>query len=156
MSANKKLPVAAPPAVLRHFFAGVRKHPWLVLGSLVGPVGLQLSVLATPWYLREFINLLVEPAGTVPESAFVGLIGLIAILMTSAWAMRRLRGWTQIYLEVGVMAELTTAAYAGLLRHSHHFFASQFSGTLTRRITKYRDGFETLYDVLTISHRAHE
>jgi ATP-binding cassette subfamily B protein len=146
-----RLPVAPPVTVLRYFSGAVRKHPWLVFFSLLGPIGLQLSVLATPWYLREFINLLVEPAGTIPESTFVHVIIIIAVLMTSAWAMRRLRGWTQIYLEVGVMAELTAGAYAGLLRHSHHFFASQFSGTLTRRITKYRDGFETLYDVLTMT-----
>lgn len=149
--ARASLPVSPPSVVLRYFARELAKYPWLVAGTLIGPIGLQLASLATPWYMREFFDLLVEPAGSVPESAFLRLIGIIGILLLVAWAMRRVRGWTQIYLEVRVMQELTLHAFAGLLRHSHQFFASQFSGTLMRRIIKYRDAYETLYDVLTMT-----
>lgn len=144
-------PVAAPSVVLRRFARGVAQYPWLVLFSLLGPVLLQLVTLATPWYMREFFDLLVLPAGSVPQSAFMRIIGIVAVLLVLAWGARRLRGWSQIYLEIQVMQALVAEAYEGLLRHSHNFFASQFSGTLTRRISKYRDAFETLYDVLTMT-----
>ncbi len=145
------LPVSPPSVVLRYFWRELAKYPWLVSGSLGSAIGLQLAALAAPWYMREFFDLLVEPAGSIPESDFLRLIGIIGALLLVAWAMRRVRGWTQIYLEIGVMQELTLNAFAGLMRHSHQFFSSQFSGTLMRRIVKYRDAFETLYDVLTMT-----
>jgi ATP-binding cassette subfamily B protein len=101
--------------------------------------------------MRDFFNLLVLPAGTVSEGVFLRVIVLVGIMLTVAWAARRMRGWSQIYLEVSVMEELMVDAFSGLMRHSYQFFSSQFSGTLTRRISKYRDAFETLYDVLTMT-----
>lgn len=148
---SQKLPVASPITVLRYFARGVQKHPWLVAGTLVGPIGLQMAQLAQPWFLREFFNLLIQPAGSVSESAFVRLISIIGSLMAFAWTMRRLRGRAEIHLESRVMQYLTEHAFEGLMRHSHNFFASQFSGTLTRRVTKFRDAFESLYDVFTMT-----
>lgn len=146
-----RLPIASPRVVLRYFWRVLRTHPYLLAGALISPIGLQLATLAQPWYLRAFFNYLVETPGSVPQSTFVQLIVTIGLLMLFAWAMRRSRGWTMVYLEAQVMERLTTEAFSGLVRHSHHFFAGQFSGTLTRRITKYRDAFEVLFDVLAMT-----
>lgn len=148
---REQIPIAPPQTVLRYFGRALRRHPWLVALSIIGPLGLQLAQLAAPWYLREFFDLLVQPAGSVPERAFISLIIVITALGLASWAMRRLRGWAVTYLETSVMQELIEEAFSGLLRHSHQFFSSQFSGTLTRRVTKYRDAYETLYDVLTMT-----
>jgi ATP-binding cassette subfamily B protein len=148
---REQLPVSPPSVVLGYFGAAVARHPWLVLLSVTGPIALQLATLATGWYMRDFFNLLVLPAGTVSEGVFLRVIVLVGIMLTVAWAARRMRGWSQIYLEVSVMEELMVDAFSGLMRHSYQFFSSQFSGTLTRRISKYRDAFETLYDVLTMT-----
>jgi ABC-type bacteriocin/lantibiotic exporter with double-glycine peptidase domain len=148
---REQLPVSPPSVVLGYFGAAVARHPWLVLLSVTGPIALQLATLATGWYMRDFFNLLVLPAGTVSEGVFLRVIVMVGIMLTVAWAARRMRGWSQIYLEVFVMEELMVDAFSGLMRHSYQFFSSQFSGTLTRRISKYRDAFETLYDVLTMS-----
>lgn len=148
---TSRLPVASPRIVLRYFGRSLRSHPYLLTGALLAPIGLQLAQLAQPWFLREFFNYLVETPGTVPQATFVQVISIIGFLMFFSWTMRRARGWTMVYVEAQVMEQLTIDAFSGLVRHSHHFFAGQFSGTLTRRITKYRDAFETLFDVLTMT-----
>ncbi len=148
---REQLPIAPPQTVLRYFFRALKRHPWLVALSIAGPLGLQFAQLASPWFLREFFDLLVEPAGSVPRGQFITLIAIITSLGLASWAMRRVRGWSVTYLETGVMQELVEEAFAGLVRHSYQFFSSQFSGTLTRRVTKYRDAYETLYDVLTMT-----
>lgn len=148
---REQLPVSPPSVVLGYFGSAVARHPWLVFLSVTGPIALQLATLATGWYMRDFFNLLVLPAGTVSEGVFLRVIVMVGIMLTVAWAARRMRGWSQIYLEVFVMEELMVDAFSGLMRHSYQFFSSQFSGTLTRRISKYRDAFETLYDVLTMT-----
>lgn len=142
---------APPRAVLRRFLPLAVSNPWLLFLSLAAPVLLQFSTLATPWFLREFFNLLASGATQAGEAQFLRLIAVIAALSLVTWVLRRVRGWSQIYFEVGVMKELLVSAFSYLLDHSNQFFASQFGGTLTRRVSKYKDAFETLFDALTMT-----
>ncbi|NBV76717.1 ABC transporter ATP-binding protein [bacterium] len=143
--------IAPPQAVLRRYMRASLRYPFLLVGALLAPIGLQLTALATPWYMRHFFNLLAEPVGTVSRGEFLHLIYIIAGISLLGWAMRRWRGWSQVYLEVHVLQNLGQEAFAYLLDHSAHFFSSQFSGTLTRRVTKYKDAFETLFDTLVMT-----
>jgi hypothetical protein len=74
---REQLPVSPPSVVLGYFGAAVARHPWLVLLSVTGPIALQLATLATGWYMRDFFNLLVLPAGTVSEGVFLRVIVLL-------------------------------------------------------------------------------
>ena len=49
------------------------------------------------------------------------------------------------------MSNLTLSSFEYLIRHSHHFFASQFAGTLTRRVNQYARAFELAFDSVIMS-----
>jgi ATP-binding cassette subfamily B protein len=146
-----KRKVAPPIEVLRRYVPETLKHPWLLAATLVGSVGIQVASLASPWYMRQFFNLLATTEKAGDRQQFIYLIIMIVIISLAGWAMRRLRGWSQVYLEAMVMNGLSQSAFEYVMQHSAHFFSSQFSGTLTRRISKYKDAYEALFDALTMS-----
>ena len=146
MESTKK--IAPPIDVLRRYISETLRHPWLLAGALLGSFGSQAAELARPWFMRGFFNMLANTAHPAPAADFINVIFIITILSLALWAARRLRGWTQVYMEARVMNVLSYQAFSYMLRHSVNFFSSNFAGALTRRISKYKDSYETLYDTL--------
>ena len=93
-------------AVLRRYVPAVLKYPWLCAAAILSTVILQLAALASPWYMRSFFNLLASPQGSVSRSQFLLLLYAILAISLIGWLMRRVRGWSQVYLESRVMSEL--------------------------------------------------
>ncbi len=143
--------IAPPSAVLRRYIPAIFAHPWLFTGVMIATIGIEMGHLATPLYMRSFFNSLAKPPGSVPHGLFIKIILIVGFISFFSWSMRRIRGFSQVYLESSVMSKLSADAFVYLLHHSNHFFASQFSGTLTRRVSKYKDAFETLFDAFTLT-----
>jgi len=59
---------------------------------------------------------------------------------------QRVRMFTLGRLEARAMADLYDKAFSYLIEHSHEFFISNFTGTLTRRVTRYARSFEGVLD----------
>ena len=136
-------------AVARAYARETRNHPWLFVATVAGVVATQVAELAAPLYLRRFFNLLSEGtqnAEAVP--ALIAILVMLALLSLAGWAARRVHGFSIMYLETRVMARLYDRAFAYLLGHSYRFFVSQFTGTLTRRVSKYSNAYEILLDAL--------
>lgn len=74
------------------------------------------------------------------------IIIFILILNLSSWAMRRISGFCLPYFESKVKAGLREQAFSYMIGHSHSFFANNFSGSLTQKISKYANAFERLTD----------
>ena len=125
----------------------VLKHPWLFGGVVFGTILMQGADLASPLYLKNFFNTLIlnHTDPTVIHGLFITL-GIIGLLYLLDWVSTRIQIFSIMYLESRVMADLFANSFEYLINHSYHFFSNQFSGTLTRRVSKFANAFESLFD----------
>jgi ATP-binding cassette subfamily B protein len=127
------------------------RYPWLVTLVLLGTLTIQGAELISPLYLKQFFNGLVR--GDMSHSAVQGLVitlSLIAVLYVVDWIGMRLTYFSLIFLEAKVVARLYAHAFEYLIDHSYHFFSSQFSGTLTRRVSKFASAYENIFDSIIL------
>ncbi len=142
---------ASSKAVARVYLKALSKRPWLVLLLLLGAIGLQVAELTAPLYLKDLFNTI---AGNTPTPAVVEILMALLVSLTlvylAGWTSRRITTATIVVLESRTMADLTISSFEYLIGHSQHFFSSQFTGTLTRRVKKFADAFETLLDTIVL------
>lgn len=140
-----------PGTVMRIYFKHAANHPWLFFAVVIGAIGIQIAELASPLYLKKFFNLLASqsPSDTAVES-LITILGIIAFISLCSWVFRRINVFSIIRLEAQVMADLNLLSFDYLIRHSYHFFISQFAGTLTRRVTKFSHSFEVIFDAIML------
>ena len=135
--------------VFRPYLKESARHPWLLLVTFVGILAIQAADLIRPLYLKKLFDML---AGANPTPDIVQRLTAIVIVLATigagSWLARRMRAYSTIYFESRVMANLSASAFRRLLDHSHHFFISRFSGSLTRKVNKFSSAFETLADAL--------
>lgn len=148
MLPERKKPARVWP-VLRAYGAAVSAYPFLLGVALIGVVVIQIANVSAPLYLRQFINVLAEGT-TSPEvlSTLFWILAAFAGVNLFGWLGERLRGISTTRVEARTMADLFNSAFSNLLEHSHEFFISNFTGTLTRRVTRYARSFEQVFDNL--------
>lgn len=146
MHTEKKKEIRIKP-VLRAYYKATVRYPWLLVVAIIGATGLEVANVIGPLYMRQFINLL---SGSTPSAALlVALLGTLAVLAgynALGWLFQRIRMTAITILESRVMRDLTNLAFDYLLGHSHDFFASNFAGTLTRRVNRYARSYEQVFD----------
>lgn len=142
--------IVRPRLIFSTYSAEILKFPWLFSLVVLGLLTLQISELIAPLYFKQFFNTLALGPGA-PNVAHELLLTLaiIAAFSILSWAARRVQTFSMQYLESSVMATLYDRAFQYLIGHSYNFFTSQFSGTLTRRVSKFAGSFEMLFDAFT-------
>lgn len=123
------------------------KYPWLLSGTILGAVGIEIGGLIGPLYLREFVNILstgIQNAGAV--QILIVTLGTYTAIQLAVWLFRRVNDFSLMTIEIRAMRDLYNEAFEKLMRHSHEFFISNFTGTLTRRATRYARAFEQIWD----------
>lgn len=137
--------------VMAHFTREVRRFPWVFGLVFLATVGIQISELVAPLYLKKLIDILVSssPSPEIVHKLFV-LIGIFGLVSFAGWLTRRTQIYSLLYLESRVIANLYSSAFDYLIRHSYHFFISRFAGTLTRRVSKFAMAFETAMDCIML------
>lgn len=138
-------------AVLSAYIPELLKQPVSLAFVIIGMIGLQLAELAAPLFLKQLFDTLAagEPNDTVVASLFM-TIGMIAAVYFASWTARRVFIFSLVRLEIHAMSRLYNRAFGYLIGHSQQFFSSQFTGTLTRRVGKFKDAFETLLDIIVM------
>lgn len=138
-------------SIFQYYYRAVRRYPWLLTPLLFGTIGLQVTELIYPLYLRRFFNLLAigkpDPS-TVHE--MLGILGIIAIVSFSGWVARRIQNVSISYLESHVMRDLASTAFNYLIGHSYDFFVSRFAGSLTHKVNRFSRAFEIMFDALML------
>lgn len=136
-----------PIRIMARFAKLAATHPWLLFISIAGSGSVQILGVIQPLYLKNLVNILAGPTrtGSVAGQAF-HILSIIAILYVLQWASRRVMALGMVHLEADVMFDMNERSFAYLMRHSSSFFSNQFSGTLTRRVNKYAQAFETVAD----------
>jgi len=133
--------------IVEMLWSEAKRHRGLFALTFIGAVGIQVTALISPLYLKQFFNLLV--AGSAISGAVhamivtIIIIGAISVL---SWIFRRMQMYGIINFESRAMTDLYASAFDHLIQHSYQFFSSHFSGTLTRRVSKYAGTFEALMD----------
>jgi ATP-binding cassette subfamily B protein len=133
--------------IFRMLRGETRRHRGLFSLLFIGSIGIQLAALASPLFMKQFFNILV--AGSRSPAAVHSLLVLIVAIggiATLGWVFRRMQMYGIINFESRAMTDLYASAFDHLINHSYQFFISRFSGTLTRRVSKYAGAFETLMD----------
>jgi ATP-binding cassette, subfamily B, bacterial len=151
MPPEKKKPARAR-AVLRAYGAAVVKYPRLIFGAIFAAIIIEVAEVSAPLFLKKFVNVLAGGNST-PDvvEAIVWILVAYALVNFCAWAGQRLRMFTLGRVEARVMADLYDNAFSYLIGHAHEFFISNFTGTLTRRVTRYARAFEQVLDNLLMN-----
>lgn len=138
--------------VFRLYMKETLRHKSLFLLVLFGVIGAQAANLAVPVFMREFFNILgFQDTSALAVHELFLVIEFIGLTMFVKWAFYRIQVWNTSTLESRAMSHLTISSFDYLIKHSHNFFASQFAGTLTRRITKYANAFEAIFDAIVMN-----
>jgi len=148
--ARKRTTKAFP--VIKAYAKAAARYPWLLTLVIVGGILIQVSSVVAPLFMSQFITLLSK--SEVQEPAFHALLMLLifgAATSFIGWIGQRISGRSILYIETSVMRDLSNEAFGYLLRHSHDFFISNFTGTLTRRVNRYAKAFEQVFDIVSMS-----
>jgi ATP-binding cassette subfamily B protein len=138
--------------IARIYWHEARRYPISLAIITIGVIGFQATALITPLYLKQFFNILANPLGT-PGSAhqLFSIVIIIGIVSFIGWALQRMQYFVHLHFEASVMPDLYESMFGYLLGHSYQFFISRFAGTLTRRVSKFADSFESLFDTLMLT-----
>ena len=135
------------PKAFSFYFREVVKHPYLLTVMILGQIGAQVAGLISPLFLRNIFNTLAShDTSAAVIHGLVVTVGIIGVLYFLQWIAGRIYVYAVMDMESQVMAKLYRDAFSYLIKHSYHFFSSQFAGTLTRRVSKYSAAFERILD----------
>jgi ATP-binding cassette subfamily B protein len=136
-------------AVLRAYAKAVLGYPWLLIVAIIATAVIEGAGVIAPLFLRQFIDLLSASAPTAAAAwaLFVMLSFFTGVNLVS-WFGQRVRLFSVNRIESQVMVDLYQKSFSYLLEHAHEFFISNFTGTLTRRVTRYARAFEQVFDSL--------
>jgi ABC-type multidrug transport system fused ATPase/permease subunit len=138
--------------VLRRYFAAAIQYPWLLVLIFSGGAVIELSSVTSALVIRRLVDILSTstPSAAAASILFMTL-AVFGIVSFGGWVGQRMRQLGLTYIEPKVMNDLTRTAFAYLLGHSHDFFISNFSGALTRRVTRYGRSFESVLDNISFN-----
>src|SRR3989344_7185400 len=110
---------------------------------------MQVAMLSAPLFLRQFFNLLAtHNPDQATLQALTMLLAFIGVMYILNWIGHRLEGWSTMIMQARVMGDLLDSAFGYLIKHSHNFFISRFSGSLTHRVNKFSKAYESLFDTV--------
>lgn len=151
MMIEKKKP-ARVGSVVRSYGAAALRRPRLLVFAVLAAVVIEAAEIVAPLYLKQFVNVLVEGrAAPQVAQAIVWTLVAYALVNLGGWVGQRMRMYSLGRLEARVMTDLYDQAFSYLIGHSHEFFISNFTGTLTRRVTRYARSFESVVDNLLMN-----
>ena len=146
MHSEKKKPARMWP-VLRAYSKVTFAYPWLLVVAIVAAITIEVAGVVAPLYLRQFIDIL---SGGTPSLQSVQSLFFVLLLFVAAnfvgWLGQRMCMASVARLEAKAMVDLYQNAFEYLIGHAHEFFISSFTGTLTRRVTRYARSFEQVFD----------
>lgn len=146
MPSEKKKREIHSGAVFKLFWKHTRPYPWFFAISIFGIFLNEGANIIAPLFMRDIINLLSTSAPS-PQifSAALLILSVYTVIGLVGWFGGRIEMWFGYQLIAKVTANLTKEAFAVLMRHSHQYFASSFSGALTRRVARFSGAYENLY-----------
>lgn len=138
--------------VIRAYSKAALRYPWTLAAVAASVLAMQAVSITVPLYLKQLIDTLSSntPSDAVVE-VLLGILVVYAALGAVNWIAVRVQRLGLMRMEYRVMEDLANDAFKSLLGHGQEFFQSNFSGTLTRRVTRYSRSFEQVFDSLVFN-----
>jgi ATP-binding cassette, subfamily B, bacterial len=121
-------------------------------GVMIVAFGVTLASIAEyitiPIFYKRFFDLLQiisEQAVKNIEPLFI-IIFAVLFLNMAKWVGWRLSWYATSYVESHVIVDGAQEVFEYLIKHSHSFFANNFTGSLTQRITRFSRAFIPIFD----------
>src|SRR3989344_54794 len=134
--------------VVADYWKHTKKYPFLVGSLVVVGMMLQATIVIAPLYLKQFVDIIASvPVSSAGPQLFTILV-FFALFSFLAWGLRRIQFYAASVLETRVMTDLSITSFDYIIRHSYHFFVSNFVGSLARRVTRYSRSYETVMDAI--------
>lgn len=149
MKKEEKKKLAGAGAVFRAYWQYTKIHPYTLTGVIIAVILSQVTGLVSPLLMKRFFNLLGSGINAPSvEHALIITLGLIAITWLLDLVFSNLSSFFNQRFEADVMEQLYESSFSYLMRHSHQFFTSNFTGTLVHKVGKFSRAFETLFDTV--------
>lgn len=138
--------------ILADYWRHTKTYSWLLVGLLLVTAAMQVAAVIAPLFLKQFIDVLSSSSAQTPASveAMTASLLLFSFSVLISWVFRRLQLTGIVHLETRVMAQIDKASFRHLLGHSYHFFISNFAGSLTRKVARYKRAYETVADAVIL------
>lgn len=138
------------PEVLSEIWRGLKPQGWLfALTGITFFAAAVIGAVVVPLYYKDFFDVLtLAPDRTIAVPALIAIVVAVGMLNAMRWALRRIGDFSIATLEADTMARLRQRAFEYLIRHSHSFFTSSFTGTLIQRVNRFARSLERLVDTL--------
>ncbi len=138
--------------VLRAYFKVAIQYPWLLALIFLGGAIIEGAGVWSALVIKDFADLISQgtPTADVVTSLF-WVLALFAGVSFLGWCGQRMRQLGLVYIEPKAMNDLSRSAFTYLIGHSHDFFASNFAGSLSRRVTRYARSFESVLDNISFN-----
>ncbi len=145
-SIKEEKKIASARDVVRAYWRHILGYKGYALLSLGCIVLIQMGSVISPLFLRQLVNVIA--GGVTPNSIQMATAALIGytVIQATIWALWRVEMYSGTQACARIMADLTKEAFSYLIKHSYKFFTNSFSGALTRRVTRYSDSFNKLWD----------
>lgn len=138
--------------VFRAYGRAALRYPMLFWATIFAMILIEASGVVAPLFLKQFVNILAEgDTAFYVINAIIWTLGAYALSNLVGWFGQRIRMFALGRLEAKAMTDLYDQAFSYLLEHSHDFFISNFTGTLTRRVTRYARAFESVAENLLMN-----
>ncbi len=141
------------PEVLSEIWRGLKPQAWLLFATVATFFGAAvIGAVIVPLYYKEFFDVLTNAGDrAIAALTLVSIIVSVGALNGMRWALRRIGDFSIATLEADTMARLRQRAFEYLIRHSHNFFTSSFTGTLIQRVNRFARSLERLVDTIAFN-----
>ncbi|MFH1404576.1 MAG: ABC transporter ATP-binding protein [Patescibacteria group bacterium] len=123
-------------------------YKWFAILIVFAVIGATALDLISPWFYKLFFDVLTGIGG--PSQVALGelthILLIILALHACSWALYRTAGFTNIYLQTRLMANLEQTSFNYLLGHSFSFFSNSFTGSLVRKVRRLSRAYEDITD----------
>ncbi len=131
----------------RYFFNHIKQFKISLTVAVILMLLVVVLELLPPYFYKVFFDTISssqESALIAPE--LVKIIVVIAIIHLTANLFRRLGDFVNIFLHSRVMSNIYHNCFEYLHKHSYDFFASNFTGSLVKKVNRIVYAFESIAD----------
>jgi len=132
---------------LKAYWKHSANFKWLLLASIIVMLASTAIDLSVPYLFKMFFDILAQ-SQPIRESAdrLINILLMVAGAGLVQWVFQRAVHLTTAFYQVGVMRDLYNTCFEYLHKHSHRFFADNFSGSLVKKVGRFVRSFEGIAD----------